>query len=75
MNSGFLKVFLSPETNILYLWRHQATFKNPRNTKHVVETYYCILILRNFNMLDISSFENVGKGGRRQFSMIRLTIS
>ena len=40
---------MTPKTNIIYLWTHQATLNNPS---------------KNLNM-EIDKFEKYGKGGRR----------
>ena len=38
MICGFLDVSLSPKTNMIYLWRHQDTLTNPRNSQNIQKT-------------------------------------
>ena len=61
----FSDVSITPKTNIIYLWRHQDTLKNPRKSQ-TIETYGGQAIWK------IEHFENLGKVGHRQLMKIRL---
>ena len=71
MISGHLDMSPSPKTNIIYLWRPQDTFKNPRKSKFLWRTIICM----NFKPLDIHNFENFWKDRHRQIPTTRLITS
>ena len=42
MFAGFLDVSLTPQTNMIYLWRHQETSNNPRKSHNIKEQFLWI---------------------------------
>ena len=60
-----------PQTNIIYLWKHQDTSKESRQIRQRVREI-CFGNLRNVGNKEI---ENVGEGGHRNIQTIRLTVS
>ena len=59
MISGFSGVSLTPQTNTIYLWRHQDTSNNPKKP----ESFLTHIMLENINILEI---DNVGSCGKER---------
>ena len=53
---------MSPQTNSIYLWRHQDTSTNSR----VVPNHVAKYDFGHLNILDIGKFERFGKDGARK---------
>ncbi len=70
MISGFSDVSMTPQTEYLYLWRHQDTSdKLMKKPKHLWECCFS-----ESQQIGKFGFANFGKRGRRKILKIRLTL-
>ena len=68
--SDLVDVTMTPQTNIIDLWRHQMTSNNPRKNKSILKN----AIFRNIIVLDMF-VNDLGKDGARTILKIRLINS
>ena len=62
MISGFSEVSMTPKTNMIHHWRHQAP---PNNQRRNPQCFFENIITGNFRMSEHDNFESFGNDGAK----------